>query len=143
MSVNKQDIKDWSNARIKQDQVEKYMKYGKDFIDDDYISSTLDKCKQPDKKRIRDIIEKSLNIKTLNLEEAAYLINVQDESLLREMQEAALSIKKKVYDNRIVTFAPLYLGNFCVNDCLYCGFRRSNKEAKRKVLSLDEVKKEI
>jgi 2-iminoacetate synthase len=59
------------------------------------------------------------------------------------MQQAALSIKKKVYDNRIVTFAPLYLGNFCVNDCLYCGFRKSNKESKRRVLSHDEVRKEV
>jgi 2-iminoacetate synthase len=143
MNLDTESVKDWSKARIKQDQVEKYMKSGKDFIDDGYILSALDKCKHADKKRIRDIIKKSLNIETLNLEEAAYLINVQDESLLREMQEAALSIKKKVYDNRIVTFAPLYLGNFCVNDCLYCGFRKSNKEAKRKVLSLDEVEKEI
>lgn len=138
-----QKIKEWTDSRIKHDQVDKYMKSGRDFIDDDYIVSTLAKCKQPDKKQVRDIIAKSLGIETLTLEDTACLINVQDEKLLEEMQQAALSIKKKVYDNRIVTFAPLYLGNFCVNDCLYCGFRKSNRESKRRVLNLDEVKKEV
>jgi len=142
MNVNTEKIKEWSKTRIKQDQIEKYMKDGKDFIDDDCIFSRLSECKQADKERIRDIIAKSLNIETLTLDETAYLLNVQDTELIQGMHEAALSIKKKVYDNRIVTFAPLYLGNFCVNDCLYCGFRKSNEGSKRRVLSLDEVKKE-
>jgi len=47
-----------------------------------------------------------------------------------------------VYDNRIVTFAPLYLGNLCVNECAYCGFRCSNKQLERSVLSFDQVKRE-
>jgi 2-iminoacetate synthase len=142
MSVDIRSIKEWSDARIKQGQIEKYMKSGKDFIDDDLIILTLSKFKHPDKQRVRDIIEKSLSIETLTLEETACLINVGDEGLIQEMQHAALSIKKKVYDNRIVTFAPLYLGNFCVNDCLYCGFRKSNQDSKRRVLSLDDVRKE-
>jgi 2-iminoacetate synthase len=143
MNVSTESIKGWSDARIKRDQIGKYMKSGRDFIDDDHMISALDRCSQPDKHRVRDIIAKSIDIETLTLEETAYLINVRDEEMLQEMREAALSIKKKVYDNRIVTFAPLYLGNFCVNDCLYCGFRKSNKESKRKVLNLDEVKKEV
>ena len=143
MSVNTEKIKEWSRARIKQGQIERYMKDGRDFIDDGHISSRLNECKHSDKKRIRDIIAKSLNIEILSLDETAYLLNVQDAELIQEMQDAALLIKKKVYDNRIVTFAPLYLGNFCVNDCLYCGFRKSNKESKRRVLSLNEVKREI
>jgi 2-iminoacetate synthase len=143
MNITAEAIKEWSDSRIKQGQVQKYMKKGNDFIDDDYIFQTLNACSQPDKKRVRDIIAKSLNIETLTLYETAYLINVRDKGLIQEMQDAALFIKKKVYDNRIVTFAPLYLGNFCVNDCLYCGFRKSNRESKRRVLSLDEVKKEV
>jgi 2-iminoacetate synthase len=143
MNINTEPIKEWSDSRIKQGQIQKYMKEGRDFIDDDYIFKTLNACSQPDKKRVRDIIAKSLNIETLTPDETAYLINVRDQGLIQEMQDAALLIKKKVYDNRIVTFAPLYLGNFCVNDCLYCGFRKSNRESKRRVLSLDEVEKEV
>ena len=41
------------------------------------------------------------------------------------MRATALEVKKKVYDNRIVTFAPLYMSTYCVNDCVYCGFKKS------------------
>ena len=63
--------------------------------------------------------------------------------LLHEMQEAALEVKKKVYDNRIVFFAPLYLSNLCVNSCKYCGFRVENKDEVRHVLTMDEVRDEV
>jgi len=37
----------------------------------------------------------------------------------------------------------LYLGNLCVNNCAYCGFRSSNRSEHRRVLTLDEVRREI
>ena len=40
-----------------------------------------------------------------------------------------------------MTFAPLYCSNFCVNSCLYCGFRRDNNLQKRHRLTL-EVRRE-
>ena len=36
-------------------------------------------------------------------------------------------------------FAPLYVGNECVNDCVYCGFRISNKECHRATLSKEQL----
>jgi len=62
--------------------------------------------------------------------------------LWEEMFETAGEIKRKVYDNRIVTFAPLYCSNLCVNNCLYCAFRRENSVEKRRRLTLQEVKDE-
>ena len=59
-----------------------------------------------------------------------------------EIFAAAADIKKKVYDNRIVTFAPLYCSNLCVNSCLYCGFRSDNQAVHRQVLSMDAIRKE-
>jgi 2-iminoacetate synthase len=47
-----------------------------------------------------------------------------------------------VYDNRVVTFAPLYCGSKCVNSCLYCGFRCENDEIERRVLTMDEIEAE-
>ena len=85
-------------------------------------------------RKIKDILEKSLTVETLLPDETAALLNVKDEGLWDEMKETAVRIKKKVYDNRIVTFAPLYLGNYCVNNCLYCGFKTDNTEAKRRGL---------
>ncbi|MDD3295983.1 MAG: [FeFe] hydrogenase H-cluster radical SAM maturase HydG [Candidatus Omnitrophica bacterium] len=139
---NSYDIRDWIDKRIKPEQINKYISKGNGFINIQKINAKLSEKKSSDPKKIKDILSKSIEIKTLSLEETACLLNVQDESLIDQMRQAALKVKKKVYDNRIVTFAPLYLGNFCVNDCLYCGFRKSNLEAQRKVLNMDEVGKE-
>jgi len=84
-----------------------------------------------------------LEINTLSFEDTAFLLNISDYGLEEEMQAVAQKVKKKVYDNRIVTFAPLYLSNSCVNNCLYCGFRGSNNDIARKTLSLEEISKEI
>ncbi len=37
----------------------------------------------------------------------------------------------------------MYIGNYCVNDCLYCGFRRSNHDAVRRTLDPDQVRKQV
>ncbi len=127
---------------IKQDQIDKYLDGGKDFIDDNAIYLELDKQKNPDTGKVRDIIAKSLSMNTLSAAETATLLNVNDPELLAEMGEAGLKAKKFVYDNRIVTFAPLYMSNLCVNGCLYCGFRKENEHEVRRKLSMDEVRRE-
>jgi 2-iminoacetate synthase len=125
------------------DQVEKYLDRGRQFIDDAGIERALAANEHPDPKRVREILAKSLAIETLTPEETACLLQVEDPALLAEMRQAAAAVKTKVYDNRIVTFAPLYVSNLCVNDCLYCGFRCSNTQETRRILSLDEVRREV
>ncbi len=132
----------WIDERIKPDEISKYMQGDRDFIDEQSIFAAIEANKNPDEKRIQDILDKSLAIQTLTLNEAAALLNVKDEAVWAKMKQVAALVKRKVYDNRIVTFAPLYLNNFCVNNCLYCGFRTDNKGAKRRILSPEEVRKE-
>ncbi|PIV18110.1 MAG: [FeFe] hydrogenase H-cluster radical SAM maturase HydG [Elusimicrobia bacterium CG03_land_8_20_14_0_80_50_18] len=122
--------------------IEPFLQNGNDFINDSLIWELIEKNKNPGKKRVRAIIAKSLEIKRLEPEETAALINVTDRDLLDEMNRAALAVKKKVYDNRIVTFAPLYLSNLCVNNCLYCAFRKNNPDEKRRQLTLKETEEE-
>jgi len=136
------DAEAWCRQRINRDQIIKYLADGRCFIDDTAIEQQLARNSGPDSQKVRDILAKSLAIETLTPDETACLLAVEDKQLLAEMELAAGEVKRRVYDNRIVTFAPLYLGNFCVNNCLYCGFRSSNKCAVRKMLSLDEVKRE-
>ncbi|MDP8252981.1 MAG: [FeFe] hydrogenase H-cluster radical SAM maturase HydG [Candidatus Kaelpia aquatica] len=142
MRVHSDDTKSWIDNKIKRDEVTKFLKDNKDFIDDEFIENKITENKNADKKIIEDIIAESLEIKTLSLDQTAYLLNVEDEDIWAMMEDAALKVKKRVYDNRIVTFAPLYMSNLCVNDCLYCGFRKSNNFAKRRVLTKEEVIKE-
>lgn len=143
MAIESVEINTWMKERIKQDEIEKYLDRGEDFIPDAAIAQKLEANKTPDPKQVRDILKKSLSIETLSPDETATLLHVTDPDLLLEMQEAALAVKTKVYDHRIVTFAPLYLGNECVNNCLYCGFRGENEAARRNILSMDEIKKEV
>lgn len=132
----------WIEKRIPAAERVKYMSGPVDFIDDAAIERTIAANAKPDAGRVREIVRKSLAIQTLSPAETAALLNVTDPELIDEMEDAALAIKKKVYDNRIVTFAPLYMSTVCVNNCRYCGFRSENNEIRRGVLSQAEVRRE-
>ncbi|HPG31281.1 MAG TPA: [FeFe] hydrogenase H-cluster radical SAM maturase HydG [bacterium] len=113
-----------------------------DFINDDYIEDII-KEKDCDKKKISDILSKAAEKKGLTPEEAAALCNIKDPELIEVLFETAKKIKNEIYGKRIVFFAPLYVSNYCMNDCLYCAFRASNKDAVRHSLSSEELTEEI
>ncbi len=114
----------------------------KPFIDPDEIWNLINNTK-PDKHRVRDVIARSLDKKRLTMEETAVLVNSIGTDLADEIRHGARELKEKVYGNRIVLFAPLYIGNRCTNNCQYCGFRVSNKDAVRKTLSDEEIINEV
>jgi len=114
-----------------------HSKHAEDFIDDDYLQGLLEPTAPPPE-RVREIIDKSKALQPLEVEETACLLRNEEREVVEEIFETARELKRKVYGNRIVLFAPLYIGNECVNDCQYCGFRRSNRQAVRRTLSPKE-----
>jgi len=112
------------------------------FIDPDEIWNYINNVK-PDRQRVREVIAKSLDKQRLNLEETAVLINTTDPELIEEIKQGARVLKEKVYGNRIVLFAPLYIGNKCSNNCQYCGFKVTNTKAIRKTLTDEEIVLEV
>jgi 2-iminoacetate synthase len=108
------------------------------FIDSEEIWGYLNEVK-PDRRQVRDVIAKSLDRQRLSLAETAVLLNAEDPELIEEIKAGARELKKRVYGNRIVLFAPLYIGNHCVNNCKYCGFKASNKFAVRRKLTDQEI----
>jgi 2-iminoacetate synthase len=114
----------------------------KSFIDPDELWRLINNTKA-DKTKVREIISKSLAKNRLTLEETAVLINASGTDLMEEIKQGAKELKKIVYGNRIVLFAPLYVGNKCSNNCQYCGFRASNKDAVRKTLADTELTLEV
>jgi 2-iminoacetate synthase len=112
------------------------------FIDPDEIWSFINNTKA-DKQRVRAVIARSLEKHRLTMEETAVLINSIGTDLEDEIKHGARELKEKIYGNRIVLFAPLYVGNRCTNNCQYCGFRVSNTEAIRKTLSTEEIIQEV
>jgi 2-iminoacetate synthase len=113
------------------------------IIRENEIHSLIKKTEKPDRSLVKSILAKALELKGLDLEESAYLLNIDDESLLEELFQTALQVKKEIYGNRLVLFAPLYVSNYCSNNCLYCGFRKDNREMKRKILTIEEIKDEV
>lgn len=112
------------------------------FIDTEELWNYINNVK-PDKQRVREVIAKSLDKQRLTLEETAVLINTTDPELIEEIKQGARTLKEKVYGNRIVLFAPLYIGNKCSNNCQYCGFKVTNQKALRKTLTDQEIIQEI
>ena len=100
----------------------------KSFIDPDEIWGHINNTVVT-KERVQEVINKSLNKERLTLEETAVLINAEEPEMIEMIKQGAKDLKEKVYGNRIVLFAPLYIGNKCSNNCTYCGFRSSNKDA--------------
>jgi 2-iminoacetate synthase len=113
-----------------------------DFIDDDRLTSLL-RAGEADPAAVRDVIDKSLAKQALTVEETATLLRATAPEQVEAIFEAARKLKRDVYGNRIVLFAPLYIGNECINDCLYCGFRRSNPDAVRRTLSTEELRQQV
>ncbi|HOC28469.1 MAG TPA: [FeFe] hydrogenase H-cluster radical SAM maturase HydG [Treponemataceae bacterium] len=135
--------REWQKKIIRQDEIDKYLDdQGNDFINEGAIEETIQRNTNASTSRIREIIKKAYDIKLMDSEDVAALLSVTDPALKEEIFTAACEIKNKVYDNRVVTFAPLYCGSKCVNRCSYCGFRCDNEAVERRVLTMDEIEAE-
>lgn len=116
-----------------------------EFIDDEEIRSSLEEAqgKAGDQAYVQSILEKARTCKGLTHREAAVLLEVTDPEVLEDINRSAKVIKEKIYGNRIVLFAPLYISNYCVNNCDYCGYKHSNSDFVRRKLSLPELADEV
>jgi 2-iminoacetate synthase len=78
----------------------------------------------------------------LTLPEAARLLATEDPMVWETAAAMARAMREEVFGRRIVLFAPLYLSNDCINNCVYCGFRMDNREAGRITLSPEQAVRE-
>ena len=111
----------------------------KSFIPNAEIENLLATQSHASESRIREIIAKSLDKQRLNPDETAALISVKDPELKQLILEGAHELKERIYGNRIVLFAPLYVANECINECVYCGFRISNQACHRSTLTKQDL----
>ena len=103
------------------------------------IEDILSDVRQPSASMVDDILARASSLNNLYLEDAAMLLSVEAPLVLQKIFKKSGEVKEKVFGKRIVLFAPLYLSNYCTNNCLYCGFRKDNRDAVRKVLTIKEV----
>lgn len=116
-----------------------------EFIDDGEILETLEYAKKNKSNRqlIESLIERAKDAKGLTHREAAVLLECDIPEENEKMFRLAEEIKQKIYGNRIVMFAPLYLSNYCVNGCVYCPYHAKNKHISRKKLTQEEIINEV
>ena len=112
------------------------------FINENYINSLIADDSLRNEDLQKDILKKASAAKGLTLRESASLLNISNPELYDELFHTAKEVKERIYGNRLVLFAPLYITNLCVNNCLYCAFRKDNRQLKRKSLTLKEIVEE-
>jgi len=99
-------------------------------------------AREPDGRRLADLLDKARACVGLDLEETAELLRVRSQEAQQQILAAAGEVKRHIYGRRMVLFAPLYASNECVNNCLYCAFRRDNGDLLRRTLTMEEVAQE-
>jgi 2-iminoacetate synthase len=109
------------------------------IINERKIIDSLEKHTKIDSGHIRAILTKALELQGLDYDEVAMLTLIRDPELTQELFHTAEKIKNIIYGKRLVIFAPLYISNFCSNDCAYCAFRKTNSGLKRRALSQNEI----
>ncbi|MBK9577162.1 MAG: [FeFe] hydrogenase H-cluster radical SAM maturase HydG [Fibrobacterota bacterium] len=111
------------------------------IVDLSVVADLLD-SKPPTMEEVVAILDKASEAKGLNLAEVATLLCAGGQQAQEMILSRARAVKEAIYGRRVVLFAPLYLSSLCRNDCLYCGFRSSNRTQERHRLSLEEIKAE-
>jgi 2-iminoacetate synthase len=117
-------------------------KHKADFIDEKYIFNLLERAKSAPQQEARQIIQKGRDAKGLTPYETAVLLQCDEPEIKSLLFEAAHEVKQKIYGKRLVFFAPLYISNYCINNCTYCGYRKSNTIVRRR-LDFNEIENEI
>ena len=113
-------------------------KYTAEFINEELIKQTLAENSQISQAEFSAIMAKAETAAGLNMLEVAKLLNIEDDERLNQLYAAAHRVKERIYGKRIVIFAPLYISNYCVNKCKYCGYS-CDSGIDRKKLNNEEL----
>lgn len=113
------------------------------FIDEAKIAAQLSAATRRDSARVREILAKARELRGLEADDVAALMEIDEPELLEEVFSAAKAVKTEIYGNRLVLFAPLYISNLCANECTYCAFRARNTSLVRRALTQEEIANEV
>lgn len=88
---------------------------------------------------MNEIISRFLKERRLSEDEYKLLIESFSEENAEILRNEAVRLRKEVYGNSVFIRGLIEISNFCKNDCLYCGIRRSNKSCDRYRLTEEEI----
>lgn len=85
------------------------------------------------------LIEKLETTHTLELSEYEQLLKERTTEDAELLAEKAVKARKERYGTEVFTRGLIEFTNYCKNDCLYCGIRKSNPSSQRYRLSEDQI----
>jgi 2-iminoacetate synthase len=86
-------------------------------------------------------VEAALIKEKLSEKDFLALLSPAAAGYLEAMARKAHNLTRQYFGRTIQLFIPLYISNFCANECVYCGFHRANNISRKK-LSLAEIEDE-
>lgn len=89
--------------------------------------------------RVRSLTERLAERRSLELSEYGELIEKRTPEAAALLAEYAVKAKRRIYGNSVFVRGLIEIGNYCKNDCLYCGIRRSNRDCERYRLSEEQI----
>ena len=115
------------------------------FISHAEILSTLEyaAAHRNDRELIADILQQAAEGRGITHRQAAVLMECNDRDFVEQIFALAREIKQRIYGNRIVMFAPLYLSNHCINGCTYCPYHATNRTIARRKLTQEQIAAEV
>lgn len=128
-------------ARIKTD----HMQYqdGMEIIESDIMEKVLAATANYDHAQYTEReVEKALSKEQLSLDDYGAILSPAAQPYLEIIARKAMAETKKHFGNSVSLFTPLYIANYCENECTYCGFKATNK-IHRATLTLQESEEEL
>lgn len=88
-----------------------------------------------------DDIRRSINERNLREEDLLNLLSTKASEHLEEMAQKAVSLSLQYFGRTVLLYTPMYISNYCINKCKYCGYNIENSINRRK-LNMEEIKNE-
>jgi 2-iminoacetate synthase len=116
---------------------------GMETIGSDVMAGVLERTRRyhPANHSVREV-KNALAKDVLTIDDYGALLSPAAESLLEDMAARAREERRKHFGNSVSLFTPLYISNYCENECSYCGFNCKNI-IQRGRLSLSEIDHEL
>jgi biotin synthase len=90
-------------------------------------------------KEINNLIDRLAETRSLEAAEYAFLIRNRTPEAAERLASLADAKRREIFGNKVYIRGLIEVGNFCRNDCYYCGIRRSNKNCERYRLTTEQI----
>lgn len=88
---------------------------------------------------LKQIITEIENRQNITRDQLALLLETTDTGDIAFLHERARKTADAIYGKQVFIRGLIEFTNYCKNDCIYCGIRKSNRKAERYRLTEEEI----